>query len=109
MAVSLFFLSTHFARTSLIGCVCGGRGAWDRRRGVEPVEAMKSYLLEVTDLCPDWLVEAQRNPGPGDAGTVTEEDMKKDLQWEGSDKEEDENGAGLGFGVVVSTMAAGQG
>lgn len=87
----------------------GGRGAWGRLRGMEPVEAMKSYLLKVTDLCPDWLVEAQSHPSPGDAGTVTEEDMKKDLRWEGSDKEEDENGAGLGFGVVVSTMAAGQG
>eukprot|EP00752_Nemacystus_decipiens_P006385 g5756.t2 len=84
-------------------------GAWDRLRGVEPVEAMKSYLLKVTDLCPDWLAEAQSNPSIGGAGTVTEEDMKKDLQWEGSDREEDENGAGLGFGVVVSTMAAGQG
>lgn len=75
---------------------------------MEPIEAMKSYLLKVTELCPDWLAEAQGQP-PGDAGTVTQEDMKKDLQWEGSDKEEDENGAGLGFGVTVSTMAAGQG
>lgn len=71
---------------------------------------MKSYLLRVTDLCPDWLEEAQGRPaGDAAAGTVTEEEMKKDLQWEGSDKEEDENGAGLGFGVTVSTMAAGQG
>ena len=76
---------------------------------MEPVEAMKSYLLKVTDLCPGWLAQAQSNPSLGGAGTVTEEDMKKDLEWEGSDKEEDENGAGLGFGVVVSTMAAGQG
>lgn len=76
---------------------------------MEPVEAMKSYLLKVTDLCPDWLAEAQSNPSLGDAGTVTEEDMKEDLRWEGGDKEENENGAGLGFGVVVSTMAAGQG
>lgn len=76
---------------------------------MQPVEAMRSYLLKVTDLCPNWLAEAQGNPSLGDAGTVTEEDMKKDLRWEGSDKEEDENGAGLGFGVVVSTMAAGQG
>lgn len=84
------------------------RGAWNRLRGVDPLEAMKCYLLKVTELCPDWLEEAQGRP-PGDAGTVTEDDMKKDLQWEGSDKEEDENGAGLGFGVTVSTMAAGQG
>ncbi|CAM9552547.1 unnamed protein product [Ectocarpus fasciculatus] len=83
-------------------------GAWNRLRGMEPIEAMKSYLLKVTELCPDWLAEAQGQP-PGDAGTVTQEDMKKDLQWEGSDKEEAENGAGLGFGVTVSTMAAGQG
>lgn len=76
---------------------------------MEPIEAMKSYLLKVTDLCPDWLVEAQVHPNPGDATRVTEEDMKADLRWEGSDQEEDENGAGVGFGVVVSTMAAGQG
>ncbi|CAM9344920.1 unnamed protein product [Hapterophycus canaliculatus] len=83
-------------------------GAWNRLRGMKPVEAMKSYLLTVTDLCPDWLGEAQKQP-PGDAGTVTEEDMKKDLQWEGSDTEDDKNGAGLGFGVTVSTMLEGQG
>lgn len=92
----------------LVLAVRSGRGAWNRLRGMEPVEAMKSYLLKVTELCPDWLAEAQGRP-PGDAGTVTQEDMKKDLKWEGSDKEEDKNGAGLGFGVTVSTMAAGQG
>lgn len=75
---------------------------------MEPLEAMKAYLVKVTDICPDWLEEAQGRP-PGDAGAVTQEEMAKDLKWEGNDKEEDENGAGLGFGVTVSTMSAGQG
>lgn len=69
---------------------------------------MKAYLLVVTDLCPNWLDEAQGRI-PDGSGTMSQEDMKKDLEWEGSDREEDENGAGLGFGVTVSTMAAGQG
>lgn len=69
---------------------------------------MKTYLLMVTDLCPNWLDEAQGQPPTG-SETISQEDMNKDLEWEGSDKDEDENGAGLGFGVTVSTMAAGQG
>lgn len=84
------------------------RGAWNRLRGREPQDAMKAYILTVTDLCPTWLGEVQP-PSQGDSGTMSQEEMNKDLQWEGSDKEEDENGAGVGFGVTVSTMAAGQG
>lgn len=68
---------------------------------------MKAYLVKVTDLCPGWLKEAEGRT-PGDPGMMTQEEMNKDLEWEGSDREEDENGAGLGFGVTVSTMAAGQ-
>ena len=75
---------------------------------MKPLEAMKAYLVKVTDLCPDWLEEAQGRP-PGDARAVTQEEMAEDLKWEGSEKEEDENGAGVGLGVTVSTMSAGQG
>lgn len=69
---------------------------------------MKAYLLTVTDLCPSWLEEAESRPA-GDAGTMSQEEMSRDMAWEGSDTEENENGAGLGFGVTVSTMAAAQG
>lgn len=84
------------------------RGAWNRLRGMEPLEAMKAYLLTVTELCPSWL-ENVETCSPTDAGTVSQEEMQKDLEWEGSNRDEDENGAGLGFGVTVSTMVAGQG
>lgn len=84
------------------------RGAWNRLRGQEPLDAMKGYLVNVTDLCPDWLEKVQSAP-PANPGVMTQEEMNKDLEWEGSDKAEDETGAGLGFGVTVSTMAAGQG
>lgn len=86
---------------------CRGRNAWSCVRGMESIEAMKAYLGKVTDLCPNWLDEAQSRP-PGDPVMMTQEEINKDLQWEGSDTEEAENGAGLGFGVTFSTLAAGQ-
>lgn len=72
---------------------------------------MAAYVLKVTELCPNWLKDVQsRDPGDDDAGkAIGQEDLNKDLAWEGSDREEDENGAGLGFGVTVSTLVAGQG
>lgn len=85
------------------------RGAWNARRGVKTLEAMAAYIVKVTELCPNWVRDAQSQKPPAEDGMMVQDEMNKDLAWEGSDREEDENGAGLGFGVTVSTMAAGQG
>lgn len=84
------------------------RGAWNGVRGKPPLEAMESYLLKVTDLCPRWLKEAEVD-APCEATISTEEELNKDLAWERDDAEEDERGAGIGLGVTVSTLAAGPG
>lgn len=75
---------------------------------MEPIEAMATYLLRVTELCPNWLEHVKGQP-TGDEAMMSQDEMNKDLAWEGSDKEDDEGGAGIGFGVTVSTMVAGQG
>ena len=74
---------------------------------MEPLNAMEAYLVKVVDLCPNWLEETQSR-NPTDPTEITQEEINKDLEWEGSDTEEAENGAGLELGVTFSTMAAGQ-
>lgn len=86
---------------------CWDRNAWSGVRGMKSIDAMKEYILIVTCLCPNWFAEAQSR-SPEDPAMMTQEEINKDLQWEGSDTEEAENGAGLGLGVTFSTMAAGQ-
>ncbi|CAM9973038.1 unnamed protein product [Ascophyllum nodosum] len=81
--------------------------AWNGLRGMEPLNAMEAYLVKVVDLCPNWLEETQSR-NPTDSTEMTQEEINKDLEWEGSDTEEAENGAGLELGVTFSTMAAGQ-
>ncbi|CAM9468162.1 unnamed protein product, partial [Discosporangium mesarthrocarpum] len=79
--------------------------AWHGCLGMDEKEAMRRYLVMVSDLCPSWLDEYEPSGGDIAGGQRT---LEKDLQWEGDDEEEEKDGAGLGFGVTVSTLAAGQ-
>ncbi|CAM9813024.1 unnamed protein product [Choristocarpus tenellus] len=79
--------------------------AWKNREGMASIEAMREYILIVSDICPTWLTDYRQPHGPD---TLDQEALNKDLEWEGDDEDE-KKGAGLDFGVTVSTLAAGQG